>query len=884
MCGCARACVPPEASPATARTPIMTLRRKSLAIFASTLACSLLIVYSAAEWVLSRGFADIERRDAGQRLQRFHAALADRARQLDVIAADYAAWDDSWDFVETRSPTYIRATLLSTSLSTADIDLIAYLDTAGNLVFGGRPDPEQSQTAPPPAWFLDHIKAGSALLELPRESSSLRGLLVSPEGPVLIAARPIIKSDRTGPIRGTLIMGRFLGDEVLQNIRDVLIEQPVLREINAPGLTSSERIDLVRLLAGEAAVIEAPDEETTTARALIRDVYSRPALLVTLRLTREIHEQSHVTLRTMAACLLVTIAGCGLITMRLLNRQILARVTALDEAARRITSSRNAAERVPISGRDELSRLGHSVNEMLEALQATELNLRQAKETAEQANQTKSRFLANVSHELRTPLTAVMGFTEAILASSDKPAVTEQARTILSESESLLALINDLLDHAKIEAGRLELEQCPINLRGLLATVQQLALAQARGKAIQVKLDCAQVPEWVLADPLRLRQVLINLSSNAVKFTEQGSIRISAECLGAPAERARIRFAVQDTGVGIPKDRQSSIFERFTQVDSSTTRRYGGTGLGTTIARQLVMLMGGEIGLDSEVGRGSTFWFVVPLEPCPAPAEAGPVEAGIHRPGEPQGGRILLAEDYPSSRQVLTLHLERAGYAVTAVEDGAQLLAAATQAFDLIITDVQMPEVDGWEAAKCIRAGQGPCREVPIVALTADSGPATLERSREAGMSGVMTKPVRRDELLAVVERWLSSARAASPPSAGAAPPIDLATAAAEFGDAELVNTITAGFLARLDAQIRTMREAIGRRDSDSVRRGAHAIKGGAGTLTANAVAEQARRLEELSENGSPPETLSEALDDLMKESDRLRGYLSMSTAEAAHN
>lgn len=867
----------------------MTLKFKMMISMASTMLCVFLLSYAVGQYILGRGFGDIEEHNAKQHLQRVHAVLADKIHGLDQVLADWAAWDDTCQFVRDRNPAYAKSALVPTSLVTAGLNLVIYLDAAGQTVFVGGTDLKQEVPVPPS--LRDAFVSDPLLARHNDTEASVSGVFLADAGPMLVASRPIIRSDRSGPIAGTIIMGRWLDDAAIQGIGRLLLERPTVRWLSHPAMSAQDRGDFARLQGSQDVLVRRTDEDTLSCAMVYPDVHNRPALFVSLALPRDIHRRGHSTIDALLIGLCGAAIVFGLSTLRLVDRQIVSRVIGLDRTARDIARSGDVSRRMEVAGRDELSNLATSFNSMLAELQATQEGLRQAKETAEEASRVKSRFVANVSHEIRTPLNCVIGFSEMILRADRLEATHEHARTILQESEVLLALINNLLDNAKIEAGRMELEHRPFDLREVLAGAARQGKAQARAKQLEVRLEIAEdVPAHVMGDSLRLRQVLMNLVSNAVKFTEKGSVTIVAEVIDRSSPQVpTVLVAVIDTGIGIPKDRQSVIFQSFTQVDAGTTRKYGGTGLGTSIALQLVTLMKGRMGLESEPGRGSTFWFQLPLAVCEEPV--GEADLPARAAGSSRSGRILLADDYPANREIIRLLLEDAGHKVTAVENGARLIEAAeTGEYDLIVADVQMPEVDGCTAASRIRTGSSACSGVPIIALTADSESSCRDRCREAGMDEVVCKPVRRHTLLPVVDRWLatdpqrgivspeslSASQALTQPAESAKLPLDYAEAVREFGNAGVVDRVIAQFLVNIQEQIALMRDALARGEFEIIRREAHAIKGGALTLVAGPLAEAARRVEHAAgEPRSCGDEVLPALETLGREMEQLRAFAS---------
>ena len=386
------------------------------------------------------------------------------------------------------------------------------------------------------------------------------------------------------------------------------------------------------------------------------------------------------------------------------------------------------------------------------ALKAAE-GLRQQKEAAEAANRAKSDFLATMSHEMRTPLNGILGMAELL---SDTPLTAAQRADVgqLKEcADALLAVINDVLDLSKIEAGRLELEAIPFDVRDVVHQALRTLAPRAQQKGLDLRCDlAAAIPPCVVGDPLRLQQVLLNLAANAIKFTPAGQVTVRA----AAALQARdcvLHFQVADTGIGIAPAQQEAIFHAFNQADSSTSRHYGGSGLGLTICRRLVEAMGGRIWVESRLGRGSTFHCTVRLPTAlrEPPAPVAPAPARVRGPL-----RILVVEDNPVNQRLATRLLQKEGHTVTVAGSGADALRLLRrEAVDLVLMDVEMPDMDGCTTTMAIRQEEhGSARHVPIVALTAHAMKGDRERCLASGMDGYLAKPIQRSELLDALNQY----------------------------------------------------------------------------------------------------------------------------------
>ncbi len=702
-----------------------SLRERALALLCGTAALSAALGLAIQDWTLSRDLV----RGAGQRVERSASAA-----EL-LVEAHLQAFADRWRSLA-QTPQLRAALEVDDEATLAHFaEALRERERAERILFVGAHGRVVAASGAP---GLD----AAAL-------SALEPLLVEQSGG-LFAVAPVPLAT-VGPVPGRLVAVEALGPETLMRWS--------------------------RLCGADLAVGAAPAPADDAVHASVPGLASaRLWVTASLALEREAQDRARRGLLAAAAVSL----GAALLVGSAAARGLVAPIRALQRATERIGSG-DPAPRVSLERRDEIGELAAAWNEMAARLEAQRAELergnaelRVEKERALAASRAKSDFLANVSHEVRTPLWAMLGYAEL---AEERVAQDREAAAWIADlrrnGAHLLRLVDELLDLSKVEAGALQVELGPCAPLLLVEEALALLRGRARERGLALDLECATpIPERIVSDAARLRQVLLELVGNAIKFTERGTVSLAIRLEAPPGARARLVFEVIDTGVGIAPEYQRRMFEAFSQADTSSTRRFGGTGLGLAMSRRLVERLGGEIEVESEPGRGSRFRFWIdpgPLEGVAlviAPARES--DAGVEPPASApsvQGARVLVAEDGPDNQRLIRAILKRAGHHVEVVSDGAAAVAAALaardadRAFDLVLMDMQMPVLDGYDATRRLRA-EG--YTGVIVALTAHAMQGDREKCLNAGCDGFATKPIARDALCDVVRDHLRKPEAAA--------------------------------------------------------------------------------------------------------------------------
>ena len=746
----------------------MKLQKKTLLITTAAVVLMFGTLFALSSRLVWNGFATLERQDIDERMARARRSLQMELDFLARMTADWSFWDAMYEFIVSPTDEFLRENTNRETLLSLRINVIIFLDANGQLVHADCINLDSGEMEEVPADLRDRSWKTDPLTRYQNLTDCHAGVIMLSDGPMLIAARSILTSSQEGPSHGTLLMGRWLNDTHVKRLSE-LATAPVridslesVKRRHLDGLGSSERKAFVDFL----------DAERAEGAFLVDDVYGNPAILCVVEVPRRMTLQGRTSLAYLAAGL----AACGIVfavlAWRLQARLVLDRLLLLvgDVQQAGVTKERTP---IQVAGNDELTLLGEAIDGMVDRLNQNHAQLERARQEAEQASRQKTEFLANMSHEIRTPMTAILGYTELLEESVAGEFERDACRIVRRNGEHLLHIINDILDMSKIEANKMQVEMRGCSPRKIASEVALLMQVRVAGSKVSLETTFEEpLPERICTDPRRLRQILINLVGNAVKFTTEGRVCIAVKCTDPHSPAGAIVFEVADSGIGMTSGQVAALFEPFRQADTSTTRKHGGTGLGLAISRSLAQAMGGEISVRSAPGEGSVFRLALPIGSLPEPDDDGnetgavPCESKVSTDDQSQDvsspPQILLVEDGIDNQRLIALLLRKLGAEVTIAANGREACDILLppdgnwQPYRLVLMDMQMPIMDGYEATRRLRLAG--C-DLPVIALTANAMVGAEAKCRDAGCDGYLTKPIDRDRLATAVAEFASACR-----------------------------------------------------------------------------------------------------------------------------
>jgi len=594
----------------------MTLRKKVLIIIAATFLSLIVILYLASQIILLNSFNELEEQHTHQNVERALDALSHDFSSLEALAGDWAAWDDTYAFIEDANDEYVQSNLVYGTFTELRLNFMLFINSSGRTVFSKAFDLHNEEEIPIPESLQKHLSGNDFLLTHPDTESSIAGIILLPEEPMLIASQPILPSEDEGPIRGTLIMGRYLDAVEIERLAEITHLSLIMHRFDDPQMPPDFQA-AHSSLSEEAPILARPlDEQSIAGYALLKDIYGKPSLVLRVDMPRDIYQQGQKSLTYRIWLIVIVGAVCCGVAMWFLEKQALSQLTRLSKSVSSIGKTGDFSKRVSLAGTDELSNLAGDINRMIGALEQSKEELRKAyaqetklRQELQTEIQRRIEFTRALVHELKTPLTPVLAASDVLVAKLQEEPLLSFARNINRGASNLNRRIDELLDLARSEIGVLQIKPKPVEPLHLLHEVagEMAPVASSYGQSLTLDLPPSLSP--IRADKDRLRQVVLNLLNNASKFTpEGGNITLRAK-----EKDAFLIVEVQGTGPGISEEEQQRLFQPYYRRESDR-EHLSGLGLGLALCKTLVELHGGQIWVESQEGKGSTFSFSMPLE------------------------------------------------------------------------------------------------------------------------------------------------------------------------------------------------------------------------------------------------------------------------------
>ncbi len=712
--------------------------------------------------IFSDDYISHEKEIMVERLSQFRKSVDYIIDNLDFTTNDWATWDDLYNFTKKQNNSFVEENLYSGAVEKLGIHLFMVIDNTGQIIYSTCFDDKNFEKVRTDDTIHNFFLSGEKIIGLNSKVNIVKGVMSFKGNMLLFASRPILKNKADGAPAGALIMGKFFKGDILKQIHRLTSLNVDLIDIETLA-NMKGNYNIFEIIKSEGAYIEIKDE-VINGYSFLKDPYDKPAHGFKISRALIIYKRGFYVVRYFITVYFLIIVVSLFAGFFFIKKLFIERLLTIHS---KIKASYNheIELKLPVDGDDEISELAVEMNTMLVKISTTINELEDSRELlkrkvdeANSANRLKSRFLAVMSHEIRTPMNSVIGFCEMLNKTNLNFEQKKMLNNVRTSGKLLNNLLNNLLDFSKIEANKITIDNIEFSLLNIIFEVNESMLISAQNK--NNELVCNVDPKmayYLFGDPLRIRQVILNLVSNAIKFTENGNVNICVDVLSETDLESKVKISVKDNGIGIKKENHAKIFSPFVQAEDAIVRKFGGTGLGLAISNELVKLMGGEkIILESAEGAGSDFYFIINFKKGALFSEKELINSSNELIKElhiTNNMRILYADDDLLNRELGYKLLLSAGFDVCVVNNGKEALAKVeSEKYNIVLLDVQMPEVDGIEAARIMRKNG---ISLPIIAVTASVTYETRVECFDAGMNSIISKPLNVDAFLKEISGFL---------------------------------------------------------------------------------------------------------------------------------
>lgn len=731
----------------------MSIRLKIFLVLIAVLGVLSLVYIGLSNTIILPGFEKLQNEFALEDHNRCISEIHNEIDYINDFNADWAMWDDVYEFILHNHQDFIESNLDGIFRSTK-MNLIYFVDLKGQVIWGGSYDFETRKTVSIEEFQPESLPQTFDVLVGNNNESIVKGIYLTSYCPVLISKQPILKTNGEGPVVGFLIMGRFLNEQIITDICEHANTSFNIKILDRSEISNQELNIINKLKQGQDKVTHHIGEQESRIYSFLTDIENSSLLFLSVDVSHEVLQRGKATINTAIILIFLALVSIFYSVFIFIDSMIFQRLETIKNDINKVHNFKDLSLRTEVIGSDEIGFLGQSYNSMLDSLKEVEDQL-------QHANKIKSMFLANMSHEIRTPMNAIIGFGDLLMDEDLTDVQRDYTSAIRDAGQNLLTIINDILDLSKIESGKMNMEIINCNLGNIIRYVDSVMRPLASKKDIKFEvLQCSELPAVIKTDSTRLCQCLTNLVSNAIKFTDKGHVYVNVS-MKQESDETSIYFEVEDTGIGIPFERQKEIFDSFTQADCTTTRKFGGTGLGLTITKQMSEMLGGSLTVKSKPDKGSIFTLRIPagvdVKNCEM-LDQYEVACREHREYEKPAsmhfeGKVLVAEDNPANQMLIKIILEKAGLDTVIVENGVDAVEEVVENdYDLVFMDMQMPDMNGFEATKEIRT-MG--IDIPIIAITANALKGDDKKCIQFGCSAYISKPVKKSKLNFILEKYL---------------------------------------------------------------------------------------------------------------------------------